>query len=433
VGASPVTAEGDGKALRIVFLSHYFPPEGNAPASRVHEMCKRWVRAGHQVTVITSAPNAPSGVVYDGYRNKLRHVEEIDGIRVIRVWTYVAANRGRIRRIANFLTYMISATIAALLVRRPDVLIATSPQFFCGFAGTIVAALRQLPFLLEIRDIWPESIAAVGAMKKRFALRVLEALEQYMYRSATHIVTVGDGYRQQLSRRGVDPQRVSVVTNGVDREIFKLNADGSDVRRRHNLNGQFVCSYVGTIGMACGLSVVLRAAKLLQEKGRHDIKFMLVGDGAVRETLERNARKADITNVIFTGRVAKSEVPAHLAAADACLVHLRKQELFTTVLPSKMFEASAMGKPIILGVEGFAAELLNRSGGGVCVEPENPEDLVAAVERLADNRAIGHEMGSTGRRYVLRNFDRDQLSRDYIDVIHLTCHKHAMVEEPVCA
>ena len=421
------------RPLRILFLSHYFPPEGNAPASRVHEMCKRWVREGHQVTVITCAPNNPTGVIYQGYRNKPIQTETIDGIRVVRVWTFIAANKGRIRRSLNFFSYFVTATFAGLIQKRPDVLIATSPQFFCGWAGTLVSTLRRLPFLLEIRDIWPESIAAVGALKQRFLMHVLELLERLMYRSATHMVTVGSGYQRQLVLRGVDAVKISVVTNGVDQELFRGNVDGDEVRERHRVNGDFVCSYVGTLGMACELSLVVRAAKLLKDKGRHDIKFMLVGDGAVRQTLEQQVRDVGVDNVIFTGRVDKKEVPAYLAAADACLVHLRKQELFKSVLPSKMFEAAGMGKPIILGVEGCAAEFVNSAACGICIEPESEVDLAAAIERLADERRLGQEMGRSGRGYVLRHFDRDQLSRDYLDVIRRTCLPAVVVTAPSAA
>jgi len=351
--AGDEAGELPGKRLRILFLSHYFPPEGNAPASRVHEMCKRWGRMGHDVQVITCAPNAPAGAVYPGYRNRFLAREQIDGIEVLRVWTLIAANRGRLRRGLSFLSYLVMGTLAGLFVKRPDVVIATSPQFFCGLAGTCVSKPRRLPFLLEIRDIWPASIAAVGAMKKRVLLRLLEVLEHLMYRSATRIVTVGDGYREELAHRGVDPERVDVVTNGVDREIFEAStADGSAVRRDRQLDGSFVCSYVGTIGMACGLDVVLRAAQILSERGRSDVRFMLVGDGAVREELEGRVRTARLSNVQFTGRVDKADVPAYLAASDACLVHLRREALFKTVLPSKMFEAWAMGKPIVLGKFG---------------------------------------------------------------------------------
>lgn len=417
--------------LRITFISHYFFPEGNAPASRVHEMCKRWVRDGHDVTVITGAPNAPAGRVYDGYRNRAVTHEEVDGIKVVRVWTYIAANKGTFRRILNYLSFMLSATLAGLLTRRPDVLIATSPQFFCGLAGLMVAECRQVPFVLEIRDIWPESIAAVGAVSKRPVLRVLEWLERLMYRRASHIVTVGQGYKTQLLERGVPEESISIITNGVDPDVY-MPAAGDPVnplRAKYGLNGQFLCGYVGTIGMACGLDVVLRAGELLKAKGRDDVAIILVGDGAVREDLESRAKQLGLINIIFAGQVGKHEVPAHLQMLDACLVHLRRQDLFRYVLPSKIFEAAAMEKPIVLGVAGYAAELIEKAGAGVTFEPENAEQLVAALEQLAANGEQARRFGESGRRYVMQHFDRDQLSKDYLFIIERTMHGGAGVKK----
>jgi hypothetical protein len=404
--------------MKVLFLTHYFPPEGNAPASRVHEMCKRWVRDGHEVTVITCAPNCPAGVVYDGYRNRLHRRETVDGIEVRRVWTYIAPNKGTVRRVLNYVSYMLSAITAAMFVRKPDVLIATSPQFFCGIAGMVAQAVRRVPFVLEVRDIWPESIATVGAMRKGLALRVLEWLERRMYASADHVVTVGDGYRQQLGERGVPDEKMSVVTNGVDNDLFAPRDPDPAFRAQYKLDGRFACAYVGTIGMASGLDVALRAGRLLKDKGRDDIALLLVGDGAERQRLQAEADQADLDNVIFTGRLDKSQMPTCLASVDACLVHLKRKDLFKYVLPSKIFEAAAMRRPIILGVEGFAADLVQQAGAGLCIEPENAEHLVAAIERLADDRALAARLGESGRQYVTKHFNRDALSRDYLAVLH---------------
>src|SRR6185436_461198 len=325
---------GEDREMRIVFLSHYFHPEGNAPATRVTEMTRRWAAQGHDVTVITGVPNVPDGVVYEGYRNRWLQRESRDGVEVVRVWTYLAPNKGTARRIANYLSFMIAAAIAGLFVRRPDVVIATSPQFFCGWAGVIVSAVRRRPFVLEIRDLWPESIEAVGAMRNRRLLRFLEWLERRMYAAATWIVTVGDGYRAKLVERGIDPARIDVIPNGVDLSVFLAGADGAAVRTRYGLGERFVCAYLGTIGMGCGLDVVLRTAHLLRARGRDDVRFLLVGDGAVREELEARARAEGLLPLVqFTGRQPKGDMPAFLAATDACLVHLTRTELFKTVLP----------------------------------------------------------------------------------------------------
>ena len=413
--------------MRILYLTHYFPPEGNAPASRVYEMSKRWVRQGHEVTVITCAPNAPAGVLYPGYRNRLVQRERMDGIDVVRVWTYLAENRGTVRRIANYLSFMLTGSIAGLLVRRPDVMIATSPQFFCGWAGVVVQWFRRLPLILEIRDIWPDTITAVGAISSTKIIRVLEWLELKLYASARHIVTVGEGYKRKLLEKGVRDGDVSVVTNGADLEFFKPRAPDESLIRRHALAGRFVCAYVGTIGMCAGLSIVLRAAALLKARDRRDICFLLVGDGAEREVLERQVRDEALHNVILAGRQDKRLIPNYLSVADACLAVLRKQDLFTTVLPSKIFETAAMGKPIVLGVAGEAAELVRRSGGGLCIEPENEVELVEAVLRLADDRQLVAQLGRSGRDYVAKYFNRDVLARAYVDIIRRVCGRRDAV------
>jgi glycosyltransferase involved in cell wall biosynthesis len=402
--------------MRILFLSHYFFPEGNAPATRVYELSRRWVRMGHEVTVVTCAPNVPSGVVYAGWKNRPYQRELVEGVDTRRVWTWLAANEGSFRRIANYVSFMLTGTLAALAAPRPDVLIATSPQFFCGWAGVLASGARRLPFVLEVRDLWPESIVAVGAMRPSRAIRLLEWLERRMYAAASQIVTVGESYRRKLAERGVAPERVEVVPNGVDLGLF-TGADGSRVRREFGLGDAFVCAYVGTIGMGSGLDVVLRAGRLLREQGRDDVRLLLVGDGAIRERLEREAREAGLANVVFTGRLDKARMPEVLAAADACLVHLAKRELFQTVLPSKIFEAAAMARPIVLGVEGFAAELVGGAGAGLLIEPENEAELVGAVLRLADEPGLAARLGAAGRAGIAARHDWDPLAVRYAELL----------------
>ena len=404
--------------MHILYLSHYFAPENNAPAARVHAMGKEWVRQGHHVTVVTCAPNVPTGVVYDGYRNALWQEEWIDGIRTIRVWTYLAANAGTVRRTVNFLSYFAAATAAAPFVRRPDVVIATSPQFFAGWAGVPAHWVHRAPFLLEIRDLWPESITAVGAMDRGLAVRALELMERGLYAAADHIVTVGDGYREQLMARGVPAAKIDVVTNGVETDLFYPRDPDPAVRERFGVaHDAFMVVFAGTIGMASGLDVALRAARRLRDHGRRDIVFLLVGDGAVRAALEASARAQGLDDVVFTGMVARPQLPAVLAAADACLVHFKRRPIFTTILPSKLFEDAAMAKPILLGFEGHAAELVRTADCGIAFTPEDDEALVAAVERLAGDPAEARRLGENGRRYVVEHFDRQRLAHDYLAIL----------------
>ena len=402
--------------MRILFFSHYFPPEGNAPASRTFDHCTRWAAAGHEVTVVTCAPNHPRGRLYPGYRNRLRQVEYVEGVRVVRVMTYLAANEGAWRRTANYLSYLVAAVPAGLLERRPDVVIATSPQFFCGWAGVLTGRLRRRPFLLEIRDLWPESIAAVDAMRSRTALRLLERLERGMYRAARHIVTVGDGYRVRLIERGVEPHRISVVMNGVDRKRFFPREADRDLAGRLGVAGRFVVTYCGTIGMAHGLEVVLRAGRLLMERDRRDVVFLLVGDGARRRELRDAAARSGLDNVIFAGRLDTGIIPEVLSLSDACLVHLRSSPTFTSVMPSKIFEAAAMARPVILGVDGFARTFVENAGCGVYVEPEDERGLVEAILRLAGDATLRERLGRAGLDVAVA-CDRDRLAERYLTTI----------------
>lgn len=400
--------------MRILFFTHYFPPEGNAPAARTHETCRAWVRAGHAVCVITTVPSAPAGIVYEGYRQSLRPQREtIDGIEVLRVWSYIAPNKGILLRILSYASFMVSATLAGLFVQRPDIVIATSPQFFCGWAGVILTRLRRLPFVLEIRDLWPDSIVAVDAMRQRALIWLLYRLEAWMYAAADHLVTVGEGYRGELLNKGVEADRVSIVSNGIDTDLFYARDPDADLRKELGLEGRFVCSYVGTIGMACGLGVVLEAARILRDREREDVAFLLVGDGAALEDLESEAKRDGLHSVHFPGRKPKELIPKLLALTDVALVHLKREPLFRTVMPSKIFEAAAMGKPILLGVEGVAAKLVSDHELGLCFEPDNPDQLVAALETLRGDPELRRRMGENGEQLVAKRFNRETLALEF--------------------
>lgn len=403
--------------MHILFFSHYFPPEGNAPATRTYENCKRWVELGHQVTVITCAPNCPSGVVYEGYKNKLYSREKVDGIDVVRIWTYIAANKGTLRRIANYISYTMNSVLASISIAQPDIIIATSPQFFCGWSGVLSNLWRRVPFVLEIRDIWPDSILAVGAMKPSPLLEGVYVLEKWMYESASHIVTVGEGYRAELHKKGVPDNKITVITNGVHPDAYQPRPPNRTYKEELGIQHPFICSYVGTIGMACGLQIAIECGVLLKERGREDIGIALIGDGARREELEKEVRKQGLDNIIFTGRLPKQRMPDVLSFSDVSLVHLKKTDLFKTVLPSKIFEAASMERPIILGVEGDSASILRDAQAGICIEPENAHELADALIRLADEPEWAKQLGRNGRRYIQEHFDRKKLAERYTDLL----------------
>ncbi len=394
--------------MKILVLTHYYPPEVNAPASRLSEHARVWAQAGHDVTVVTCVPNHPTGRAYPGYRNKLWQEEERDGVRVIRLWTWLAANEGFLPRISNYVSYLLSVFLWMWRMPKADVVLSTSPQFFCGLAGWLLKRKRR-PWVLEIRDLWPESIVTVGAMKRGAAIKLLEAIERFAYRQADLVVSVTDGFVPHIrERRGDGP--IAVIKNGVDLTTFTTPdaAAEAEFRAAHGLTGKFVAAYVGTHGMAHRLDTVLEAAELLRD--RSDIAFLLVGDGAERERLVAEVAARGLSNVVMLGQQPKSAMPGIWAASDAALVLLRRVDTFKTVIPSKMFEAMAMACPMILGVEGEAKALMEAGGGGIAITPESAAELAAAVTRLADDPAFAAQLGESGRSFVAREFDRRVLA-----------------------
>jgi len=400
--------------MDILFLTHYYSPEVNAPASRTSEHCRAWVAAGHDVTVVTCAPNHPSGKVYPGYRNRLFQRETIDGVNVVRLWTALAANEGFARRTINYLSYLLAVGAAAPFLPRPDIVVSTSPQFFCGLAGGVIGATKRRPWVLEIRDLWPESIVAVGGMREGFLVSLLERMEAAAYRRADRVVVVTDSFVEHVaSRRG--REGIHVVKNGVDLDRFSPGADGAAIRARFGLGDRFVAAYVGTHGLAHGLDTILDAAAMLRDDPR--IVFLLVGDGADRVRLEARAREMRLDNVTIAGQLPKSEMPGVWAATDASLILLKKRETFTKVLPSKMFEAMAVARPIVLGVEGEARALLDAAEAGIAVEPECADALARALSVLADDPKLCARLGANGAAHVREHYDRAALAMRYLDIL----------------
>lgn len=401
--------------MRILFLSHYYPPEVNAPASRTSEHCRAWAKAGHEVTVVTCAPNHPAGRIYPGYRNRLHQSETIDGVRVIRLWTFIAANEGFFLRTLNYLSYLLAVTLAAPRLPNTDVIVSTTPQFFCGLAGLAVRLFKHAPWVLEVRDLWPESIVTVGAMRKGVLVRLLERLEASAYARADAVVSVTDSFVSHIAERRGTRNGIAVIKNGVDLDLFKEPASQEEAKRRFGLEGRFVAAYVGTHGLAHGLDTLLEAAVRLRNDKR--IVFLFVGDGAERTRLQEEKARRDLANVVMLGQQPKEAMPDIWTASDASLIHLVRSDLFRKVIPSKMFEAMAMRRPIVLGVEGEARSLLDAAGAGIAVTPDSAEELAAAVVRLADDPALASRLGGNGRDYVRAHFDRRSLAASYVKVL----------------
>ena len=396
--------------MHILFLTDNFPPEVNAPASRTFDHAREWVKAGEKVTVITCAPNFPDGRVYDGYRNKLWQSEIVDGIRVIRVWSFIAANDGFTKRIIDYTSYMLTSFFASLFVSKVDVVVGTSPQFFTVVSAWMVAGFKRTPFVFELRDLWPDSIRAVGAMRESRVLKSLEKLELFLYRRADAIVSVTHSFKSNLEKRGIHGKKIHVITNGVNKEKFYFVQKDRHLLSELGLEGKFVAGYIGTHGMAHYLENILEAASLIQnhELGQN-IRFLFLGGGATKSEIELLAGKMQLKNIIFLDTVPKSEVTRYWSILDIAIINLRKNDVFKSVIPSKMFEAMGMGIPILHAVQGESAEIVSSTGAGIVVEPENSNFLCAELLQLSQNLGILTKMSQNGQSASFA-FDRKKLA-----------------------
>jgi colanic acid biosynthesis glycosyl transferase WcaI len=399
--------------MKILFLSQYFPPEMGAPAARVSEMAKAWAELGHEVTVLTALPNHPTGVVPPEYRRRPFFRESRHGHSVVRVWLYVAANRGAVKRSASFVSFLISSTLmGAVLTARPDVIIATSPQLLVGAAGLALSRLKRVPFVLEVRDLWPKAAVELKVMSDGVLLRGLELLERNLYQAAARVAVVSEEFIPHIESAGVARDRILFVPNGVD--LAGELAKPADLPEGvPAFPGAFTVSYVGTHGMAHGLSNIVRVA----ERFRSDpsVRFLFVGEGAEKDKVKKLAADLRLTNCIFLDVVPRPVVAAIYQASDVCLVPLIDRPAFREVLPSKIFEIMAMGRPVLLSVGGRAERLVTEAGGGISVPPEDEEAIAAAIQRLRDDPALGKQLGERGRAYVRKHFDRRVIAEKYVE------------------
>ena len=416
--------------MKILFLTENFPPETNAAATRVYERALYWIRDGHAVTVLTSAPNFPEGKLFDGYANRWRHVEFIDGIRVVRVKTYIAPNKGVIWRTLDFISFMVSAFVNGLFEKRPDVICSTSPQFFAAVGGWMLAVCRRRPFVFELGDLWPASIVAVGAMKRSLALRLVEKLELFLYRRSAAVAALTHAFKRNLVSRGIDPQKIRVVRNGVDAGRYGVRPRDAELATARGLQDKFVVGYVGTHGMAHALDRVVKAADLLKDDD--NIRILFAGAGAARDGLIEQARDLGLSNIVFLPMQPKDRVPDVWSLCDAALVHLKNDPAFTEVIPSKIFEAMAMGLPIVIAApEGEATEIVAAEGAGVVVPPEDPAALAEAIRALHRGfedrkKYAAHSLAATPR------YSREKQASEMIEVFDAAIGgRPAAPEEPL--
>jgi glycosyltransferase involved in cell wall biosynthesis len=403
--------------MKILFITDNFFPEVNAPASRTYEHCKEWVNAGHEVTVITGVPNFPTGKVFPAYRNKLYQKQKIDGITVVRVWTFVSANDGFFLRVLDYISFMISSSIAGVFMKKHTIIIGTSPQFFTIVAAYIISRIRNVPYIFELRDLWPESLRAVGLMKKSLIYNLLERIELFLYRKSLIIISVTNSFKEILISKGIPAEKIHVITNGVDLSNFKKVPKDISLLKQLYLEDKFITGYIGTLGMAHSLETIIICAEIIEKRHKNtDIVFLFLGNGSKKESLVKLVKSKGISNIKFIETVAKDQVSRYWSILDVSIIHLNNSPLFQTVIPSKIFESMGMGIPILHGVSGESAEIIESNAVGLLFNPEDHEKLVVQLLEMQKNSSLRNLFSQNGT-LAARKYDRKKLANDMLDAI----------------
>lgn len=404
--------------MRILYLSQYFPPEAGATQTRAYEMAGHMIRLGHQVTVIAEIPNHPSGVIPPEYRGKLYERTDLNGIDVIRVWVKTSPVKNFLNRMLFYLSYMFNAVLFGMLLARGhyNLIYASSPPLFVGGAALALSYFKRTCLFFEVRDLWPDFAVALGELSNPLAISLARKLEWACYRRACSIIVVTESYARKLIQRGVPSQKLVVIPNGANLDLFKYNPEGRQrLRKQLNLTNKFVIIYAGIHGIAQGLETVIEAAHQLQD--HPDIHFLMVGEGPRKDDLEMLASQYQLENLTWIPEKSRETIPEYLSTADVALVPLRGLEEFKGVLPSKMFDAWACQRPVLLSVAGEARQLLDKAQGGLYIPPDNPSLLADAILQLKDSPQKRAHMGSSARAFTEKNFSRQVQAEKLVRLI----------------
>ncbi len=418
--------------MKSFYVSQSFPPEMGAPSARAAELSRHWANTGHDVSVLTGFPNHPTGVIPPEYRRRARHMvsrETVDDVNVVRTWLLPFPNRKAYERMLNYSSFCVSAATTGMFVSSPEVVIGTSPQLLVGLSAWWSARAKRVPFVFEVRDLWPESLSAVGVGNENSALhRALAKIAGFLYQRSDHIVVVTRAFEEYLVEHWKVPrQKISVVENGVETNLFAPRKSDHEMRSRLNAEGKFIVCYIGTMGMAHGLETLVQAADQLQQAAP-DVLFLLVGEGADKERIIALAKGRGVNNLRFVDQQPRETIPAYISASDAALVLLKKTDLFKTVIPTKMLEFMSCARPVILGVDGQAREIMEAAQAGIFIEPGNASALVDAVNRLRADAHLRETLGSNGRRHIIEHFSREQTAATYINVLERLLGKNSSPE-----
>jgi len=416
--------DGQLNALQIAYLVQQFPPEVGAGAARAGEMVSHWQRRGASVLVFTGMPNRPQGVIQAQYRGRLSVEEEWNGAVVYRSWLYASPRHGFIRTLANGVSFMVSSAIALLMTRKKiDVLIASSPPWFPHFGGWLASRIRGVPLVLEVRDLWPDYLAEMGRLRSRALRAVVFRLEAGLLRSAARIVVVTESLGARIREKGIPPERVIVIPNGVDPSQYHPAPDSPPLAEMTKASGEFLVGYLGNFGAGQNLEVILQAAQILARRTSR-VRVVMAGDGTERANIVRLAKHLGLPNLQIAPVLPKESTRSFYNTCDACLIPLAPLPSLTGALPTKLFEALACERPVILCASGEAASLVVSAQAGMVARPGDPGALAGAIEQMASCSEVDRAaMGKRGRRVVMERFSRKEAADRFLDMLVETLHK----------
>jgi glycosyltransferase involved in cell wall biosynthesis len=407
--------------MHILLIHQAFAALDEPGGTRHHEFGRALVAHGHRVTVIASRVSYLTGAPLSGHSGSQAAGDKSEhgGVTVIRAASATTLHKSFARRVFAFISFMTASFFIGLRVKNVDVVWGTSPPIFQGITAWLLARLKRVPFLFEVRDLWPQFAIAVGVLKNPILIKLSLWLEHFLYRRADVVMVNSPGYVHRVMERGA--RRVELVPNGADPDMFDPAEDGSVFRSRHNLVDKFVVMYAGAHGLSNDLNVVLESALILSKTSPR-VMLVLLGDGKEKTALQKQAAGMGLPNVLFLPPIPKMEMPAALAGADACLAILKPIEEYMTTYPNKVFDYMAAGRPIALAIDGVIHTVVERAGCGVFAQPGDPAALAEAVKKLAADPVQSRSMGLAGRKYLEENFSRTIIAEKILDILNSLPH-----------
>lgn len=409
--------------MRILYISQYFPPEVGATQTRAYEMARNWVRLGHQVTMLTEFPNHPSGIIPKSYKRKLYEIADLEGIKVIRVWVKTSAEKNFRTRMLFYITFMFNAFLAGIFLAKGkyDLIYASSPPLFVGGAAVSLNFIKRIPMVFEVRDLWPESAIALGELHNQKAIDAATWLEEACYQKAHFVIVVTQGFYDRLIERGIRANKLLIIPNGANVELFTFKPSGRErIRNELGMHGKFLVIYAGILGLAQGLEVIIEAARLLHENPH--IHFLIIGEGPKKAELMSLAASYSLQNLTFLPEKPWEQIPDYLSASDLAVIPLKKADIFKGTLPSKLFDAWSCERPVVISIDGEARNLVEGVGGGIYCPPEEAKKLAEAIVHLMENQDERNLMGKQGRKYTLENRSRTALAEKLISFLEANLH-----------